>query len=185
MTAAPPDLGGPAQIAYVVEDLEEAVSQHASLHGSGPFFLQEVQGGACMYRGAPAEVNYRFVLGQWGSLQLEFVQPMGDTSSIYTELPLEPRGLRLHHHCLLPRSTSEAVAWFEARGHPAVFEYGTPIGTTVVMIDTVGRYGHFIELHERIDRVVGLYDVIRSAASGGAGDPTIRPFAEALQAARR
>jgi hypothetical protein len=164
------------QIAYVVPVLEAAIEQHSRDFGSGPYFMREARA-ECRYRGSPAVLGYRFALGQWGSVQIELVEPVGDAPSIFREITgVSP--MVLHHVCLLPEDLPAQAAAFEGQGDRVVLDFTTPFGSRVVMLDTVERYGHFVELHERVRVVEQIYGNVREAARSFAGDRLIRPFEE-------
>jgi hypothetical protein len=169
------------QIAFVVPDIDAAMSHHAAMFGSGPYFLNHIVDGDCIYRGAPSKLNVKFALGQWGDVQLEFIENVDDAPSLFRELNVadSPRSV-FHHVCLLPASLSESISSFAAQGFPVVSDMTTPVGTRIVMVDTVDRYGHFVELHERSPHVDRVYANIRRASEEFDGERLVRPFSEAF-----
>jgi hypothetical protein len=44
------------------------------------------------------------------------------------------------------------------------------------MMDCCERYGHFVELYEPTPVLLGIYDMVKSAAQGFRGEELIRPF---------
>jgi hypothetical protein len=171
----------PRQVAYIVTDLEAAIRDHARTFGSGPFFVSELDNAECVYRGGPGRINARFALGQWGDVQLEFIENLGDSPSVFRELEApDIRRPVFHHVCVLPENQEEAVAEFVAQGMPVVHEFRTPVGTKIVIVDALEQHGFFIELHERTPAIEGVYANIRRFSERFDGERLIRPFHEAF-----
>lgn len=165
------------QIAYVVADLREAARHHNALFGTGPFFLAEgVSLAGHLYRGVESDIDFHVAFAQFGDLQLELIQLNDDRPSIFRELaPADGAKARLHHVCLHPFDLDNAVKTFEALGSPIVFDYILPGGTRAVMMDSVERLGHFVELYEPTEEIALLYDSVRDCA--GDLSPFFRPLA--------
>jgi len=132
-----------------------------------------------LYRGRPWSVNIDAALGQWGDLQIELLQLNDDRPSLFREIlsPDQPAP-RLHHVCLHPDSVEDAIRDFEREGHPVVFDLTLPQGTRAVLLDTVDRLGHFVELYERTAEIAQIYDFIRRAAQDVDRKDLIRSFEE-------
>ncbi|MFD2580079.1 hypothetical protein ACFSTD_18995 [Novosphingobium colocasiae] len=66
---------GTCQIAYFVPDVHAAALRHHQMFGSGPYYvLDEVSLPFCEYRGEPARWSISSAFGQWGDIQVEFMQ---------------------------------------------------------------------------------------------------------------
>src|SRR5262245_2171101 len=97
------DFGPVEQIAYVVANIETAMEDHARTFGSGPYFLNDAGAIDCVYRGAEAKLDVKFALGQWGNVQLEFIEVNTKVPSVFDELGVPPSpGAVFHHVCFLP-----------------------------------------------------------------------------------
>lgn len=76
--------GGIRQIGYVVTDLDDAMAGWLKM-GVGPWFVIRNLEQRVTYRGAPCEVTLSLALSNSGDLQVELIQQLDDTPSIFTE----------------------------------------------------------------------------------------------------
>lgn len=73
------------QVGYVVPDLDTAIAPWLEL-GVGPWLtIRDLPMGICHYRGEPCEPTISVAFANSGPMQLEIIQPHGDTPSIYRE----------------------------------------------------------------------------------------------------
>lgn len=164
------------QIAYYVEDVNEAARRHSALYGSGPFFVLDIPEMDVTYRGKKQPFEHTTAVGQWGNIQVEFLQQDGDEPSILRELyPAGCGRTGLHHVALFVDDINDAVAQMEKAGFPEVCRSG-PKGTDTfaVFVDTVQQFGHFVELYEPKPALAALYEMVAKAATGFAGSDPVR-----------
>lgn len=169
--------GGPArQIAYFVPDAIEAATRHSALFGSGPYYVAEhIPLVTCLYYGEPSHFDHTSAYGQWGEVMVEFVQQNSTERSCFTDL--YPDGKQgIHHVALIVDDLAASMRGFEEAGHPAALYAEVQPGAGFAMMDFVKELGHFIELYEPTEALLGVYDLVRSASIGWDGSDLIRKF---------
>ena len=88
------------QVAYFVPDVVAAARRHASLFGSGPYYVAEhIPLTLCEHRGRPAELDHTSAYGQWGEVMIEFVQQNNPGPSVFRDLYAD--GQQGFHHVAL------------------------------------------------------------------------------------
>lgn len=167
------------QMAYVVPDVREAALRHCELFGSGPYFVVDhVPFRTSIYRGKPAEFAHSIAIGQWGDMQIEFMQRDDDRPSVLTDvLEITGGNSATHHKAIIipePRAAAEA---FERAGYPIAWTGIMEVGIEIFMIDTLALYGHMIELYAPSTEVETFYAMVKDAAVGFDGTDPLRPFA--------
>lgn len=168
-------IGGPArQIAYFVPDVVEAAKRHSAIYGSGPYYVvREIPLTTCLYYGEPAHFVHTSAYGQWGEVMIEFVQQDSAERSCFTDL--YPDGAQgMHHVALIVDDLKSAMHGFEDAGHPAALYAEVAPGQGFAMMDCVAELGHFIELYEPSEALLGVYELVRASAQGWDGSDPIR-----------
>ena len=167
------------QLAYVVPDIREAARQHSELFGSGPFFVAEnIPFKSSVYRGKSMPFAHSAAFGQWGDLQLEFMQREDDQPSVLSEVLDRTRGTSAtHHQAIIIPNPAAAAAAFEKAGFPIAWHGVMEVGIEVFMVDTVDLYGHMIELYAPCEKVEAFYAMVRDASVDFDGTDPVRSFA--------
>lgn len=109
------DAGGPAlnQLGFVVDDIDDAARYWVEVVGVAPFFVyREVTLAECLYDGEPVELTLSVAFAQAGELQIELIQQLSDTPSVYVG---SPSG-EAHHAAIWTRDYDQVVATYRARG---------------------------------------------------------------------
>jgi hypothetical protein len=166
------------QIAYFVPDAVAAARAHSALFGSGPYYVAEhIPLSLCRYRGQAAELDHTSAYGQWGEVMIEFVQQNNAGPSVFRDM-YPDGGEGIHHVALIVDDLRASMAAFEAAGCEAGLyaEVGGP-DTAFAMMDCRRTLGHFVELYEPSETLLGIYGMIRAAAQGWDGADPIRAFA--------
>lgn len=166
------------QVAYVVPNIREACLRHASLFGTGPFFVADnIPFSSSNYRGKNTPFNQSAAFAQWGDVMVEFVQPEDGERSVLTDV-LDRTGGKasLHHKAILVSDPVATAAAFEAAGCSIAFHGTLTAGVEVFMIDTLDLYGHMIELYAPNELVRGFFDMVRDSAVGFDGAEILRDF---------
>lgn len=162
------------QIAYVVEDLEKAATNHARLTGNGPFFLLEhLEVVKPRYRGEATELDVSIALGYSGGLCVEFIQQHGETPSVYKEL-LDTRGGGFHHWGVMTWQFDEEVARYQKEGAEVAFEGAVAVGGRFAYMDTTAELGGMIELIELTPVVEALFGDLEAASVDWDGNNPVR-----------
>ena len=162
------------QLAYVVTNMDAALTYWTETLKVGPFFLFE----HCplkdqVYRGKPGSVDVDIALGNSGALQIELIYQRNDAGSVYKEF-LDAGRVGVHHFGLMPEDYKAACAQYAALGHEAAFEC-TVGGADLVYFDTVDTIGHFTELWDNHAVFKDLFMQIENAAAGWDGSDPVRP----------
>ncbi|MCY4428598.1 MAG: VOC family protein [Halieaceae bacterium] len=122
-----PAIFGPAkQIAYMVEDIDAAIEHWNTAWGVGPFLLTRnaLPLGNAYYRGEkaePARINIAFAYV--GDMQLELIELIGDTPSLYKEA-LDRRQTGVHHYAVCVDDFPAAYNWALDNGFDAAVDAG-------------------------------------------------------------
>src|SRR5262245_54422914 len=89
-------LGEIMQLAFVPEDLDQAIA-HWLKTGAGPFFiLRNATFREVAFNDRPTEVVLTVAFGYWGDMQIEIMRQENDTPSVYTRWRAAGRE-GLHH----------------------------------------------------------------------------------------
>mgnify|MGYP003563828706 CR=1 FL=1 len=75
------------QFAYVVDDLDEGIRHWVEVMGAGPFFVsRNHRGRDHTYRGTPDDAVFSYAFGQAGPAQVQLIQCMDDSPSVYRDM---------------------------------------------------------------------------------------------------
>lgn len=180
---AGPDVGavlsGPVrQIGYVVRDLHAAIADALAL-GIGPWFtLLDLPQEGMTYRGAPCAPVLSIGFANSGDLQVELIQQVDDSPSIYREF------LDTGQHGF------NQLAWWvddydafdqraRAAGWEAVFG-GDAGGTRFGYFETAGALASIVEVMEINDANTWMANTVRDAAATwdptDPAQPAVRPL---------
>ena len=122
-----PSIFGPArQIAYIVPDIDAAIEHWHREHGVGPFLLarnaRPLNGS--YYRGAKAQsVAVNIAFAYIGDMQLELIELLGDTPSMYKEA-VDRGQTGVHHYAVCVEDFPSAYNWALDNGFDAVVDAG-------------------------------------------------------------
>ena len=166
-------LGPPKQIAYAVPDAFEAAQRWVKDFGAGPFFIAEhIPVTDVIYRGTPSTFDHTSAYGQWGDIMVELVQDHGTGPSVVRDLyDVDESGL--HHLAFFVEDIDLATKSLNDLG----FELGmtAKAGPTIFnMIDATKTLGHFIELYEPNEALIGFYTRVKEASINWDGEDAIR-----------
>jgi hypothetical protein len=140
-------MGGIAQTAFIVPDLNEAMTHYARDCGAGPFFVLPnfLQPGQ-VYRGAPSTADVTIAMGFAGHMLLELIQPLDRNPSVYQET-IALRGYGFHHWGIPFTDVYAAEQDYHARGYETAYKAAVPTGGEVIFLDNgSGARDGFIEL---------------------------------------
>lgn len=162
------------QYAYVVNDLDEGVQHWVETVGAGPFFVSRNHVGRDhTYRGIRDSAVFSYAFGQAGPAQIQLIQCMDDSPSVYRDM-YAPGEEGFHHvACLVPHELMDAEV---KRFTDAGFEVGSTLHSyvPVAYLDTRSALGFFVELHGLNEDVEELFREIREAHEqwDGVTDPS-------------
>lgn len=140
-------MGGIAQTAFIVPDLEAAIHHWASNLQAGPFFvLPHLYAPGQIYRGAESRADVTLAMGFAGHMMIELIQPLDEHPSVYRET-IEVRGHGFHHLGIACADVDAAAAEYRARGYEEAYRAAVPTGGEVVYLDDgSGPARGFVEL---------------------------------------
>lgn len=162
------------QIAYVVDDLNEAMARWQTNNLAGPFFvIEDVQFVDPMHRGEPVELDVDIAMSSSGGMNIELIKQHCDTPSIYKELR-DRSGGGFHHWGVSSTDIDGDVADHQAKGHELAFHAGLQAGGSFAYMDTVEALGGFVELIEGGEGLRNMFAMIESAAADWDGTDPVR-----------
>lgn len=162
------------QVAYFVEDIRKQADIMAQTFGAGPFYVVEnieLEWGE--HRGTRCDFIHSSAYGQWGQVMMELVQQESDGPSPFRDL-YAPGESGLHHVATMVEDLPTAYAHFDAAGIPLATRSMTKTGTEFSFLDATTQLGHFIEVYERNEGLLGFYEFIRNAAVDWDGQSPVR-----------
>ena len=144
---------GIAQVAIIVEDLENAVENYWKLFGIGDWHFYTYGKPLVKrmtYHGEPTEYKMRIALGYLGPMRIELIEPLeGDT--VYADFVAE-HGYGVHHFGVLVNDVEKAITEAEAAGLTMTMDgagFGRDGDGHYAYLDTEDKLGVTIELIER------------------------------------
>jgi methylmalonyl-CoA/ethylmalonyl-CoA epimerase len=144
---------GIAQVALIVEDLDQMVEHYWKLFGIGPWHFYTYGKPlvkAMSYRGNPSEYTMRVALANIGPLRIELIE-MAAGETIYAEF-VKKHGYGVHHFGILVEDMHAALAEAEAAGL-SMTQDGSGFGADgdghYAYLDTEAYIGATLELIER------------------------------------
>jgi hypothetical protein len=158
-------LGAIMQMAYIVENLEQAIEQWCALGKAGPFTIMEsfdIENMA--YRGETCEsLDLRLALGNSDGLCIEFIEQKCDTPSVYRDV-IASRGYGFHHWAYITKSFDYEVDTQIARGMEVAFSGKVAVGERYAYIDSPTVVHGMVEIIEYSQAVDELFTGIEQAA---------------------
>ncbi|MFA5570339.1 MAG: VOC family protein [Sphaerochaetaceae bacterium] len=145
-----------AQVAFVVKDLDEAVSHYYEVFGIGPWsfytyqkpFVKEMS-----YRGKPANYSMRIALSNIGPMRIELIQNLSG-ESVYKEF-IENHGYGIHHLGVVVDDIEKEILKAKSIGIEMIMDgkgFGLDGDGHYAYLDTEDLIGTTIELISRPKR---------------------------------
>ena len=160
------------QIGYVADDAEAFARTHSALFGSGPYYIMEsVTNKDVNYRGKIMDVTMKILMGQYGNLQVEIVQILGENNP-YAEMA---GGKGFHHFSIWADDYDAAVKEFSDAGCDIAFSFVSGGGLRVAFFDCRELIGHYIEMHAPQDV---FWNMIREGSLDWDGQKPVRKLGE-------
>lgn len=144
------------QVGIVVEDLDATLDNMRQVLGVEPDFLQDFVYTGVKYRGEPIEASARVACYNQFKVQLEFMQPVGESKTIWKDhLDDSPRpGYGLHHLRFADVEDNDAVTALLKTHGVDVYQEGNSIvhpGGKFTYYDTMKQLGFVIEVVTKFD----------------------------------
>jgi len=168
--------GTQEHLAYIVDDLDAAISDVAARFGAGPFIvLDDVPLENLRSSEEPAEFAHSTAFGQCGDVPIELMQIHRCSPAAVErgfQLGVTPR---LHHVAFAVPDLEAAVAEVEHAGLPSYLR-GNLGEIRISFHDAAPLLGHDLELHQDGEEFRGFFAMVREASEGWDGrDPIRRP----------
>lgn len=158
------------QMAWVVEDLEEAAHRWNRTSGVGPFLVnRHIRIIDPLYREEPGEVDFSTAIAQAGPVQIELVQQHCDSPSCYRDsVPAGSEGF--HHMAVMVESYDQVVAHYVQQSCSIASE-GLFGEARFCYVDCRQSIGHMVEVLEDCAPIRSFFAAIARAAEEWDGDP--------------
>jgi len=169
--------GSIMQLGFVVHDVERAALEWAECSGAGPFYvLDRMEMDQYFYRGVRTPVALRLGFGYWGDMQIELIQPLSDTTTLYSDALQRSPGVL--NHCATVVSDVDALV--ESRGlHGRVIQSGKmPTGVKFVYLEEFLPGGYHLELIEATENAMAGFAAMQSISQHWNGDRPVRPISD-------
>ena len=125
-------MGGIAQTAFIVPDLQLAIRRWIADMRAGPFFvLPNFLVPGQTYRGEESRADITIAMGFAGHMLIELIQPLDDEPSVYKET-IELRGYGFHHLGIACADVDADSREYQARGYHEAFRAAVPTGGEVL-----------------------------------------------------
>ena len=160
------------QLGFVVADLLEAAGRWVSVFGVGPFHVLPPRPAACTHRGESGSIEMQVAVAQAGPVQIELVQQLCDSPSIFRDHLDTDGHAALHQLCTITEEFDTKLGAFHALGYEVVTELHAP-GQRVAFVDTLDDFGFYTEVVDSTpDFVPNLTRIARTCEEwDGTTDP--------------
>ena len=157
------------QIAYYVQDLDEAIERWHANFGLGPFIVnRHMKPRRSIYRGTPMSLDISAAFVQSGEIQIELLCQHNPEPSAFRDMfPNDEEGL--HHVAVFPENYARLLSHYQARGFEIAteIEVGTALGAA--FIDTRALLGHMLEVYRDNGSIRSFYSLVEDAAKNWDG----------------
>lgn len=169
--------GPPTQQGIVVPALEPALAYWTQTVGAGPFFvIDNLQHSSFCIGDTPAPPPaMRIALGNWGDLQIELIEPHGDSGATWHRF-LRERGGGAHHTSVWTADYDAMVDAARARGLATEVAGQLANGVRYIYFRSPCPSDPLVEISELLPDVAAGYAFIRQAAIGWDGNDPVRSF---------
>lgn len=170
-------MGGIAQTAFVVPDLQAAIRRWVADMHAGPFFvLPNFLVPGQIYRGEQSQADITLAMGFAGHMLIELIQPLDDHPSVYHET-ISLRGHGFHHFGMACADVDASSRDYQARGYREAFRAAVPTGGEVVYLDDgTGAQSGFLELLPVTPGMDSTFTRFWEASRDWGGSDPVRPF---------
>jgi hypothetical protein len=161
------------QHGYIVEDVAATARQWAERLGVGPFYiLDRIAMDQYYYRGVRTDVELCLGFGYWGSIQIELIQPLSKTDTLYSRALRESPG-QLNHCASQVKDLDALIASRKLEGR--VIQSGhMPTGLKFVYLENYLPGGHHLELVQATDRALMAFAGMEKIAQRWDGTNPLR-----------
>ena len=167
-------LGAIVQFAYVVEEIDEAMTRYVQRLGIGPWFVRgPFQPPAGRHRGRPSKPTVSVARAFSGHTMVELIAQHDDGPSVFHEQE-GPRRYGFHHWARLTDTFDQDLARYAALGYEEAFFDKLPSGSRVAYVDATCDLPGMIELVEHTEAQDRFYTALYRAAIDWDGRDPVR-----------
>jgi len=167
-------MGGICQVAYVVENLQQAMKDFGAKFNIGPWYYADAYKlDTAKYRGQPTNMKMNLALGFSGNMCFELIQPADTEPSVYWDI-INKRGYGFHHLGMATQRFEEDVERYLQMGYELAFEGSTPRGIRFAYFDTTTDMPGMLELIEINDMQDQFLSLIQKASQHWDGSEPAR-----------
>lgn len=163
------------QIGYVVTDLDSALNGWVAL-GVGPWYVIRGLEQRVTYRGEPCEITLSLALANSGDMQIEVIQQLDDTPSVFTEF-LRSGRTGFHQLAYWTADFDATMRSVADAGWPVVWIGGSGPengDTRFAYVEPADSPAAVIEVMELTEATSGMATFVRDAAAAWDGSDPIR-----------
>jgi hypothetical protein len=169
-------LGPTRQLGFVVPDIEEAMRHWSDVMGVGPFFYNpQVPIEDYTYDGTRYTPHNSVALANSGYIQIELIQCRNDVPSMYKNFT-DAGHWGLQHTAYWTQEYDRDLARMLAEGFRVKMSGKVGEAGRFAYFDRDTHPGTVIELSEVKGPKGRMFDLIREASEGWAGEDPVRPF---------
>lgn len=167
------------QVAYIVTDIRQAIADWHMQMGIGPFALanhvKPLEGSR--YRGQPSNgIELHLAFAYMDGVQLELIQPVNDTPSLYQEaIARGPHSL--HHYGFCVDDYDKAFAHAMDAGFEAIVEAGQAGYARMSYVESKLILGLICELIEWNDNTRPYFDGVQQFLANADQNELVHPMA--------
>ena len=167
-------IGGIVQVAYVVEDLHQAMQDFTRRLNIGPWHYAETyEVQDAVYRGQATDMRMGLALGFSGHMCFELIHMVDDKPSVYRDI-VARRGYGFHHLGMATRSYDADVERYRSMGYEVQFSGRTRRGIRGAYLDTSDHLPGMLELIEFNEQQDSFYGAMHQAALAWDGTDPFR-----------
>lgn len=139
------------QIGLVVKDIDRSIGHYATIFNlprPEVIVTDEYEVAKTSYRGQPSFARAKLAFFNFGQVQIELIEPIGEPST-WKEV-LDEKGEGIHHIAFQVKGTDQVVAFLEDQGIPLV-QQGHYTGGMYSYLDGSEKLGVVLELLENFE----------------------------------
>jgi catechol 2,3-dioxygenase-like lactoylglutathione lyase family enzyme len=160
------------QIGYVVTDLDDAIAGWLKM-GVGPWFVIRGLSQRVTYRDTPCEVTLSLALSNSGDLQVELIQQLDETPSIFTEFLAGAAAGGFHQLAYWADDFDAAMVKLAEAGWLQVWSGGEGEGVRFAYFEPPTGAA-IVEVMELTDASAGMAEYVRAQAAAWDGRDPVR-----------
>lgn len=168
------DFGQVMQFGYIVDDVEASANEWAQRVGAGPFYVMDrIEMDQYYYRGVRTDVAMRLAFGYWGSIQIELIQPLSDTDTLYSRALRSSAGKL--NHCATVVSDIDTLLARRQLQNRVIQSGAMPTGLKFVYLEEHLPGGLHLELIEAQESTLLAFAGMEKVSRQWDGKDPVRP----------